>query len=551
MTGAAVVASGLVKRFGRAIAIDRVAFTMPCGQLWGVLAPRGGGRTTLIRLLAGLLRPNAGSVHVLGIDTADAAQSLQAMIGYVPQSAGSYDDLTVRENIRLHADLRGVPNATWPARLSEVLALTSLDNVVGEKAAALSPGLRGRLAVACALIAKPRLLLLDDLTQGLDSGARYAMLGLLRGLVEEKTSVFLTTSYVDEAEQCDSVIFLNDGRLVGLGPPHELVSSVVGRTRMVDIVPSDRHVAANAVRGMTGVVDVEVRRANLKILTDRTDRVLRCQQLGAPPDRIIPPRLDDALMSVLCDHGATTLAPLSVRLKDYRQPFSGPPALEVLGLGKRRHGRFLLKSLDLTVARGEIVGLMGANGAGKSLTLRLLCGLATPAQGAIRIGGIDLIQDRSAALGCLAHVSSIESPYPDLTPRQTLRFFASAHRLSRAQRCRRIDQLLAEFGLDTATETRSGSLSIGLQWRLALAAALVHEPHLLLLDEPSRDRDPLIHRLVWSDIAGLAAAGIGLLVGSRFAEDAERCDRIVLLEAGRVMAVAPPDEVIAARSPAA
>jgi ABC-2 type transport system ATP-binding protein len=550
----AVASAGVTKRIGKTAVIDGIDFAMPSGQMWSVIGPRGAGRTTLIRLIAGLTRPDAGTVHVFGRDTVRAAEAVQAIIGYVPQGVGSYDTLTVGENLELHAELRGVAPDIWRNRSRDILGLTGLGDQTGERAAALSPAARRRLALACALAAMPRLLLLDEFTAGLDPASRGEMLDVLRRLAtEEKISILMSTTYADEAERCDGVVFLNDGRLIACGSPRDLVSTAARRTRTVVVTADDRHAAAARLREQDGVIDVEVYRTRLKVIVDDADRAVP-PHVAATSSDAIAPRLDDAFVCLLNDRGVPMLAPPVLQPPDQRRPGSAPPALEVRGLAVRQHGRSFVQDIDLTVAHGEIVGLIGPDGPGKELLIRLLCGLEGPTAGAIAIGGIGLASDRRRALARLAHIDSAASPYPDLTPVQILQFFASACFPSRAASDDRIRALLAELGLEQAAATHSGSLPTALQWRVALAAALVREPEFMLLGAPRAHLDPLTRRLVWADIGAVAAAGVGVLVASQATEDAQRCDRALSFDSESIAVLSVPAESIpeaVSREPAA
>ena len=540
----AIISTGLVKRVGGAAVIDQVDFTMPSGELWSVIAPRGGGRTTLIRLIAGLTRPDAGAIRIFGRDTVREATAVQAMTGYVPQGVGTYDTLTVGENFKLHADLRGVTPDICPARWRHVLGLSGLTHLTDHRAADLSLFARRRLALACALAAMPRLLLLDELTAGLDPASRMEMLDVLRRLAgDEKISIFMSTTYTDEAERCDGVVFLTDGRRVACGAPRELTALAARRMRAVAVTAADRHATAAWLRGQDGVIDVEVQRTCLKVITDHPDREVPSQLTVALPSATTAPRLDDAFVCLLHDRGVAMLAAPVLHATAPPRPPSGASVLEVRGLAARRHRRVLVHGIGLTIAPGEIVGLIGPDGPGRDLLIRLLCGLERPSAGVITIGGIDLGNDRRRALARLAHIDSAASPYPDLAPVQILQFFASAGSLRRAERESRIGSLLTELGLKDVAAVPSGSLSTALQWRVALAAALVNAPALMLLAAPRAHLDPLTRRLVWSDVGAVAAAGTGVLIASQATEDAELCDRVLLLDFDRIAGPALPAKV--------
>jgi len=541
MSTPAVAVAGATKRFGGAVAIDHADFAIPGRQLWCVVAPRGGGKTTLMRLIAGLLHPDEGTIRVFGSDTVQRTGSVQAHIGYAPHEPGIYEDLTVGENIELHADLRAVPADVLAARMADVLGLTGLGESRSKKAVVLARGEKRGLAIACALVGSPRLLLLDEPTNGLDPGSRRTILRLLRHLVDQGTSVLWSTAIAGEAETSDGILLLNEGRVLTAGRPDEFLARLLGRLRVVPVAPADRYNAARQLSGAPGVRAIDIRRTSLKLLMDTTKRSFPWPVAGQI--RAATPRLEDAVLDNLSG-GTATLPSLAAPLRPQESVTDAWPALKVVELTKVERGRRLVDAAELVVRGGEITGLMGPNGSGKSLMLRLLSGISSPTRGTIAICGVDLMADRYAAIRRLGYMGSADSPYPDLSPVQNLQFAASARRLSRARQNERVRQLLSEFGLAPVADTRSGTLRAALQWRLALAAALVHEPGLLLVDEPASDLDPRTHRLFWTDLVAVAAQGVGVLVASHMAEDADRCDRVVSIRHGQVTAagISPPGD---------
>ena len=538
MSTPAIAFAGATKRFGAAVAIDRAEFAIPERQLWCVVAPRRGGKTTLIRLIAGLLHPDEGTIRVFGSDTVQSTGDVQAHIGYAPHEPGIYEDLTVGENIELHADLRAVPASLLPTRLNDVLGLTGLGEFRSKKAVVLARGEKRGLAIACALVGSPRLLLLDEPANGLDPASRRTILRLLRDLVDQGTSVLWTTAIADEAEASDGILLLNEGRVVAAGRPDEFLARLQGRLRVVRVAPGDRYIAARQLSAAPGVRHIDIRRTSLKLLTDAADRSFPWPI--AEEIQAAAPRLEDAVLDSLSG-GTATLPLLAPPPRPWAYATDTCPALQVAKLTKVERGRRLADVVELDVRRGEITGLMGPNGSGKSLMLRLLSGISRPTHGTIAICGVDLMADRYAALERLGYVSP---PYPDLNPVQNLQFAASARRLSRARRNDRVQQLLSEFGLQPVAKMRSGALRMALQWRLALAAALIRQPGLLLVDEPGADLDPSTHRLFWSDLVAIAAQGVGVLVASHMAEDADRCDRVFSIRHGQVTAagISPPGD---------
>ena len=536
--------NGVTKRFGDGPpALSDVSGSMLAGQITGLVGPDGAGKTTLIRIMTGLISPDRGTVTVLGIDTQKQPERIHAATGYMPQRFGLYEDLTVMENLDLYAELRALPAAERPAAISELLEFTDLARFTDRFAGKLSGGMKQKLGLACALLRKPRLLLLDEPSVGVDPISRRELWRMVSGLRDEGVAVVWSTAYLDEAEACDRVLLLNQGQLLFDGAPGDLTARVEGRVfRVTGIAGRRRQVLIDALSA-EGVIDGVIQGDSIRVVMGR----VAGGAAAAPPTagdgaRVSPvrPRFEDSFMDALGGGpgGHSRLADAMPRLER-----SEGPVIAAHGLTKRFGDFTAASGITFEIPRGEIFGLLGPNGAGKSTTFRMLCGLLKPTEGEGRVAGFDLRRDRAEARGRLGYMAQKFSLYGDLTVGQNLEFFAGAYGLTGARRRRQIELMVDIFDLGQHLVAPAKLLPLGFKQRLALSCAVIHEPEALFLDEPTSGVDPITRREFWAHIHGLVEKGVTVLVTTHFMEEAEYCDRISLVYRGRSIALGSPDEL--------
>ena len=545
-----------------------VTLTLPPGSLTAIAGPDGSGKTTLIRLAAGLLVPDAGTLRVLGLDVKAQPQRVQDRLGYMPQRFGLYEDLSVQENLDLYADLHGVPAAERGARYAQLLAMTQLGPFTARLAGRLSGGMKQKLGLACTLVRRPELLLLDEPTVGVDPLSRRELWQIVGSLVrDEHLTVLLATTSLDEAQACDQVVLLREGRVLAAGTPRELGAAAASRSFMVAPAPGE-----------------PPRRLQSRLLDDpaivdavpHAGQVRFVQAAAGPPHagleraRSVPPTLEDGFMIRLREAAAearrvpapggvdgAVAAPtgpalsssrIPATVSDKRAPSEAPApssdiVIEVRDL-LRTFGDFTaVRRTSFSVRRGEVFGLLGPNGAGKTTTFRMLCGLLPPSGGTLRVAGLDMRRAPGAARRRIGYVSQRFALYGNLSCAENLEFFAHAYGLAGSAARERVRAMAQAFDLVPALDTAAARLPGGFRQRLAMAAALLHQPGILFLDEPTSGADPLARREFWRRITALAAEGTTIVVTTHFMEEAEYCDRIVIQDAGRVLALGTPDEV--------
>ncbi|MCB2218643.1 MAG: ATP-binding cassette domain-containing protein [Desulfobulbaceae bacterium] len=524
-------------------ALDSVSFVVHRGCITGLVGADGAGKTTLIRISAGLLVPTSGSVTVLGRDSIADTLEIQSRVGYMPQKFGLYQDLTVAENMTLYADLQGVAGTERTEKFTRLLQMTSLGAYTGRRAGALSGGMKQKLGLACALIKSPEILLLDEPTVGVDPVSRRELWKIVNELVErDGIGVLVSTAYLDEAEKCDQVVVLHEGKVLAEGTADAFIKPMAGRTLLLDASP-DRNLRTihTHLSGRADVVDVTIRSGKVRtVLAEKVDATTLTDTLGPITTHQAQPTFEDAFMALIprSDH--------QHRPSSVGSTHPGHDQDEIVRADnlQKLFGTFeAVKKLTFTVRRGEIFGLLGPNGAGKSTTFRMLCGLLPASGGEISVAGHDLRRSRARARSRLGYMAQQFSLYGQLTTRENLGFFGKAYGLSGKRLKTRIEWAFAEFSLAKWADTPAGALPGGNKQRLAMAVALLHEPDILFLDEPTSGVDPFARREFWLRINTFAEQGTTVVVTTHFMEEAEYCDRMLIMSQGDTLAFGTPTEI--------
>jgi len=552
MADDSLVIEGLSYSYGAHLvpALSALSATIRPGIVTGLVGPDGAGKTTLMRLMTALLLPSSGSLTVFGLDTRTSADQLHEIIGYMPQRFGLYEDLSVIQNLRLYADLRNVPATGRQQLFARLLDFTGLESFQKRLAGRLSGGMKQKLGLACALIRRPRLLLLDEPSVGVDPVSRRELWRMVQELVDKETAVIWSTAYLDEAERCQDVLLLDGGRLLFAGPPQHLTERVAGRCFQIQGISNNRRQVLARALQQQEVQDGILQGQNARIVLRTGHKQPALSELDAGAEaRLMPvaPRFEDAYVDVLGGGpgGSSALAAAMPPLPGDREI-----TVEAKGLTKRFGDFIAAQDVSFAIRRGEIFGLLGPNGAGKSTTFKMMCGLLRPSSGTGRVVGLDLQQAPGQARSRLGYMAQKFSLYGDLSVRQNLDFFSGIYGLAGTRQKETVARMIDIFGLHPHLTNSAKDLPLGFKQRLALACSVMHEPAVLFLDEPTSGVDPLTRREFWTHINGLVEHGVTVLVTTHFMDEAEYCDRIGLVYRGRMIATGPPDELKAqARSP--
>ena len=580
--GQAVCLEGLVMRFGKGreavTALDGVNAVIPAGRITGLVGPDAAGKTTLMRIMAGLMPPGEGRVSLFGYSPAELMRSQPNSIGYMPQRFGLYEDISVMANMRLHASLRGLEGAERDSVFEKLLGFTNLAPFTERLAGRLSGGMKQKLGIACALLGSPRLLLLDEPGVGVDPQSRRELWRMVQDLSQDGMTVVWSTAYLDEAERCPGVIMLDCGRVLFAGPPQELTNRVEGRVFLLraDAGTHKRELALWTMR--PGIEDALIQgsRIRLVLAADAPESLRReVQEKGGEP---VAPRLEDAYMSAVGginqspspygklhvahnggpgENAAAVTAAIpsatisSAAMSSAKTPPAAKPAsisvsaypISARNLTKQFGAFVAARDISFDVRPGEIFGLLGPNGAGKSTTFRMLCGLSRPTAGSCAVDGVDLLRAGSEARSRLGYMAQKFSLYPDIPVRENITIFAELYGLSKERRDVLLPGLAEALELQPYLRSRTGSLPLGQKQRLALLCATLHEPPVLFLDEPTSGVDARTRRDFWKHISAMTTAGAAVLVTTHFMEEAEYCDRIALIYRGAMISMGTPDEL--------
>ncbi|HQQ76238.1 MAG TPA: ATP-binding cassette domain-containing protein [Thermoanaerobaculia bacterium] len=486
-------AEKLVRSFGSRPALRGIDLSIARGEMFALIGPDGAGKTTFFRIVAGLLQPTSGR-----------AVRDDVPFGLVPQRFSLYEDLTVDENLALRARLYSVPSAEAAARARDLLARVGLDRFGSRLAGALSGGMKQKLALVSALLTRPALLLLDEPTTGVDPVSRREFWQVLNALHHEGLTIVVSTPYMDEAEYATRLAFLDEGRVVATGTKEEILSKV----------PRDR--------GGAEAVAPTLDDAFIFFSEEKEKEKDKDFLEGKEGERSSP--------SKKVFSSSSSSSEILLRCDDLTRKFGAFTAVD---------------RVSLAIPRGKVFGFLGPNGSGKSTTIRMLTGLLQPTSGtATAFGGLDVTRDTEAWKKRLGYMSQKFSLYLDLTVRENLAFFGSIYGLSTARQSVRIRELAARLRFEPILGELTENLSTGQRQRVALAAALLHEPELLFLDEPTGGVDPKGRRVFWDLIYELAAArGMTVLVTTHYMDEAEQCDGLAFILDGRIIASGSPAEL--------
>lgn len=546
MTTTIVNISNVSKNFIKDLppALNDISAKIPRGQIIGLAGPDGAGKTTLIRLIAGLLLPTHGTITVDGHDTVADAGYIHTITGYMPQKFGLYEDLTVQQNLNLYADLTGITGDERSAIFERLMSFTALKPFVNRLAGNLSGGMKQKLGLACALLRKPTLLLLDEPSVGVDPISRRELWKMVQELLNDNITVIWSTAYLDEAERCDVIILLDEGKLLYHGPPAELAKRVQNRVFALSNIQGNRRKALLQTLIQPDVVDASIQGENLRVVMKYADPAALNLHAIDPTSNItitsISPRFEDAYIDILGGgpKRGSILAEKTEAILNLKNDIVNAHDLT------KKFGSFTAANhICFKVRSGEVFGLLGPNGAGKSTTFKMMCGLLRPTSGNASINGLNLQTAPGAARAHIGYMAQKFSLYGNLSVLQNLNFFSGIYNLSGKQKQNAVQQMIEIFNLKEYLNESTDNLPLGFKQRLALSCAVMHNPLVLFLDEPTAGVDPITRREFWNHINGLVEKGITIMVTTHFMDEAEFCDRIGLIYQSNLIEIGTPSEL--------
>ena len=535
-------------------ALDGITLHVDGGRKTALVGPDGAGKTTLLRLIAGLLKPDHGDILYDGKPIAAYREHYSSRLGYMPQKFGLYEDLTVQENLDLYADLKSVPFDERETRYRQLLAMSAMEPFRKRLAGKLSGGMKQKLGLICTLIRPPELLLLDEPTVGVDPFSRRELWEIVRELTSGTgMSVIVSTSYLDEAEDCDEVLVLHEGRALAQGRPSDITGLSAGMGFMASPAEGDTARSLQVrLLGSPGIIDAVPEGGAVRFIKaamEPGEQELHRRLLKGAAVQAVSPRIEDSIMLLLNQRkgsGNAGDAPEMAEKQACREAALSshqPPVIQTEHVSRYFGDFAAVDDVSFSVGKGEIFGLLGPNGAGKTTTFRMLCGLLPASKGRLSVAGIDVTQSREEARERLGYVAQKFSLYGPLNTKENLDFFAEAYGLSGERKKHRVQAVIEDFDLAGQIDTPASQLPGGFRQRLSMAAALMHEPDIIFLDEPTSGADPLARRAFWKRIAGLAERGVTVIVTTHFMEEAEYCDRILIQDSGKMIALGTPAEI--------
>ena len=559
-----VTVKQLQKQYGQFEAVKSINFDIYPGETFGLIGPDGAGKTTTFHIMGGVLEKTAGDVLVLGAIPRDA----RLQMGYLTQIFSLYLDLSIDENMRYVAGLREVGENDFQRRRKQYLQLMDLDKFSNRLAGQLSGGMKQKLALCCALIARPKVLLLDEPTTGVDPVSRREFWDLLATVTKEGVTVAVATPYLDEAERCTRLILMNDGEILQTGSPKELRESLhlhrlevranklqplqaqLERIQQINVEEAAKsNSALSPVLSNNLIAEVQPYGDRIDVLTPDSAKAR---------DLILSIALQENLAPVNIDLQEPTLENVFVsKLKSKSKAVSGLKfpfvrqnthtateiAIEANQINKNFGSFQAVHNVSLKVQYGQIYGLLGANGAGKTTTIKMLCGLLTPSSGRMSLCG-EVGDLRSGELRReLGYMSQKFTLYDDLTILENLEFYCGVYCVPENLKRSRIDWVLANSGLLGQENLITGKLPGGWKQRLAFGSAIMHEPAVLFLDEPTSGVDPLARREMWNLIRQLAQNGTAILITTHFLEEAEYCNQLGFMAGGELVAEGSPSKI--------
>ena len=479
MTGSVAGVSGLTLRYGKVTALDNVTLEIPEGRMVGLIGPDGVGKSSLLSLLAGARVIQQGKVEVLGGDMRDVAHRNRVCprTAYMPQGLGKnlYPTLSVEENLDFFGSLFGHDKAERERRITDLLAATGMTPFRSRPASKLSGGMKQKLGLCCALIHDPDFLILDEPTTGVDPLSRRQFWDLIDRIRATRPgmSVITATAYMEEAARFDWLVAMNAGRVLATGTTNDLLSR-------------------------TGADTLD---AAFIALLPEEDR-------GEDSAVVIPPRTTD----------------------------DSDIAIEAEGLTQRFGDFVAVDNVSFRIPRGEIFGFLGSNGCGKTTTMKMLTGLLEPSEGRAKLFGHEVDASDLSVRRRVGFMSQAFSLYSELTVRQNLDLHARLFDMAAEKIPARVDEMIARFDLGDVTDSLPEALPLGIRQRLSLAVAMIHAPEILILDEPTSGVDPVARNGFWRILAELSRKdGVTIFVSTHFMNEAEWCDRISLMHAGKVL----------------
>jgi len=547
----AIEASGLQKKYENVLAVSGLDLRIERGEMFGLVGADGAGKSTTIRMLCTLVLPSAGEARILGMDTVKQAGNIKEKIGYVAERFNLYPTLTVEENLSFFARLRNLPREVSEKRMKELLQFCRLEPFRKRQAQHLSGGMQKKLALACSLIHEPEVVFLDEPTTGVDPVSRRDFWRIIADFLTRGITVLVSTPYLDEAERFHRIAFMHKGQIIACDTPQNLKAQLAGE--LLEIRTHQINEAVTVLARASFVQTAQVFGDTVHVMVDRAEkrraeinRLLKEHSISVIDLRRISAGLEDVFVTQLTGledkQKSRTAAENSVAtvLKEDSQYET---AIEVTDLSKKFGDFTAVDRVSFNIARGEIFGLLGPNGSGKTTIIRMITGLLKSTEGkAFVLGGdmslmADIVQSR------IGYMSQKFSLFNDLTVEENITFYGNLYSLPAESLKERKAWVLKMAGLSGKEKTLASELAGGWKQRLALGCAIIHSPEVVFLDEPTAGVDPLSRRAFWELIQELSTRGTTIFITTHYMDEAEHCHRLGLMYQGKLIALGSPHQL--------
>lgn len=550
MADSIVRVTGFCKRYKKVKAVKGVDLEIQRGEIYGLIGPDAAGKSSLMKAIAGVLSFEKGRVEVFGtlVDSERAAEHIKDRVGFLPQGLGQnlYPDLSIEENIDFFARLRLVPEEELSLRKERLLAMTRLELFRHRSMKHLSGGMKQKLGLACTLIHEPDLIILDEPTTGVDPVSRRDFWTILAELVHERgLTALVSTAYMDEAARFHRLSLMFDGQVLASGKPSDIQALTPGSIVTIEAQPQIEAMqqlkrAFVQVEAMGPALHVFIDDENHESAIKQVMNTLQGFRVGNV--RADPPDPEDAFVALLRQHQLVQSHAAAIPVAPEGLPNNHDGlAIEANGL-IREFGKFrAVDEVSFTVREGEIFGLLGSNGAGKTTVIKMLTGILQPTGGEGSVAGINMRRAKGRMKERIGYMSQAFSLYLDLTVVENIRLFAGVYGLNNHEANARLDWIINMADLKGFESMPAGQLPMGVRQRLALGCALIHRPRVLFLDEPTSGVDPIGRRHFWEILLHLSRTeGVALLVTTHYMSEAEHCDHLALMYAGRMISEGTP-----------
>lgn len=528
-----IKAKNLCKSFKNTNALKSLNFKLQKGRITALVGHDGAGKTTLLRLLCSLLSPSSGEIEIANFKLPNNSDELLSLIGYMPQSFGLYESLTCMENLNLYASLQNIQDKN---RINELLEFTNLMPFKDRFAKNLSGGMKQKLSLCATLLKKPKILLLDEPGVGVDPIARDEIFNMVKGLLDDESLIIWATSYLEEAELFDEVLLLNEGKILYDGEPKKAMQKLENRVFLAN--SKNKKENLDKLLSFDEVLDAYIKGSNIK-LTLRKNSINFINKFPEIKFQQTKPSFEDAYLDML---DVKTQA--YSKLSDVLHPvIKDEISIEAINLTKKFGDFTATDNISFKVKQGEVFGLLGPNGAGKSTTFRMLCALLKPTSGQTLILGQSLEKNPKELKNKIGYMAQKFSLYSNLKLIDNLEFFSGIYGLNGKEKKEKIATMIEIFGFREYLKNTVEELSLGIKQRLALACSLMHSPSVLFLDEPTSGVDPITRKEFWTHIRALVKKKVSVMVTTHLMEEAELCDKIMLVYKGKAIACGTPDEL--------